>query len=70
MKKSVQIANRVLAAEDVKTPGQKAYEAELEYCPNYHDGAPRRAWDQLPEYAQWSWERNPTPRPMKRVLPH
>lgn len=44
------------------TPGQLAYESELIRAPLYHDGAPRKTWTQLPDYAKWSWERNPTPR--------
>lgn len=46
----------------MKTPGQLAYERDLTATPTYHDGKERRAWDQLPEYARWSWERNPTDR--------
>lgn len=45
-----------------KSPGQIAYETELQAWPFYHDGAPRVAWDQLCAFARWSWERNPTPR--------
>jgi hypothetical protein len=43
-------------------PGQLAYESECAVRPVYHDGTQRRTWDQLCEYARWSWERNPTPR--------
>ncbi len=42
------------------TPGRIAYEADIRAQPLYHDGTPRRTWNQLPDYAQWSWERNPT----------
>jgi hypothetical protein len=45
-----------------KTAGQLAYEADLVARPFYEDGAPRRSWHDLPDHAQWSWERNPTPR--------
>jgi hypothetical protein len=50
-----------------KTPGQIAYEAELVYCPNYHDGSPRCPWEKLADYAKWSWEKNPTPREFKNL---
>lgn len=52
----------------MKTAGQLAYEKELLTCPNYHDGMPRRAWGKLPDYAKWSWEKNPTPREIKKVF--
>jgi hypothetical protein len=44
------------------TPGQSAYEQELRARPTYHDGTPRKRWDQLDDIARSSWERNPTPR--------
>lgn len=43
------------------TPGQLAYEEDLRRCPNYHDGTPRKTWDQL-TFERQSWQRNPTPR--------
>ncbi len=45
-----------------RTPGQIAYEADVERVPLYPDGAPRRPWDELSALARASWERNPTPR--------
>lgn len=45
-----------------KTLGQLAYEAEVAAKPVCHDGTPRRAWANLPEYARASWERKPEPR--------
>lgn len=45
-----------------KTPGQLAYEAECSACPAYHDGSPRRAWQDLDDVARASWEADPTPR--------
>jgi len=42
--------------------GKAAYEADLARHPWHHDDAPRPAWDDLPEYARWSWNRNPTQR--------
>lgn len=49
----------------MKTAGQIAYEQDCVLCPNYHDGAIRRSWETLPEWAKQSWERNPTPREYK-----
>lgn len=48
-----------------KTPGQLAYEADVAARPTYDDHSPRKAWDQLCEVCQWSWHRNPTPRPWR-----
>jgi hypothetical protein len=42
--------------------GKEAYEADLDRQPLYHDGTPRPGWEELHKAAQWSWERNPTPR--------
>jgi hypothetical protein len=47
---------------DVKTPGQIAYEKDVELEPRYSDGATRKSWDQLCELARFSWEKNPTVR--------
>lgn len=44
------------------TPGQQAYEKDLMQRPCYPNGQPRSAWSDLCAIAQWSWERNPTPR--------
>jgi hypothetical protein len=49
----------------MKTAGQIAYEEDVRRKPNHHDGTSRPAWDQLSDVAQWSWERNPTPRDWK-----
>jgi hypothetical protein len=46
----------------MKSNGQLAYENDLAVTPTYHDGTPRKTWDELPLYARQSWERNPTPR--------
>jgi hypothetical protein len=51
----------------VKTPGQLAYERDLEHQPTYNcadhgTDAPRPTWSELREIARWSWERNPTDR--------
>ena len=45
-----------------KTPGQIAYEQDVEQRPLYHDGRPRRPWEELCAAAKSSWERNPSPR--------
>lgn len=43
-------------------PGQIAYEEDCRRKPTYHDGTPRKSWEQLDEIEQLSWRRNPTPR--------
>ena len=40
-----------------KTQGQLDYEAAVAKRPCYEDGTPRKTWEQLPDYAKWSWER-------------
>ena len=52
---------------ETKTPGQLAYEADLVACPLYHDGTPRKTWDQLDELCRSTWERDPTPRNFRRT---
>lgn len=49
------------------TKGQRAYEADLIERPFYHDGKPRRTWDQLHDIGRWSWEKNPYPLPCAPV---
>lgn len=39
------------------TPGRADYEADLARRPLYHDGTPRKTWDQLGDLERWSWER-------------
>ncbi len=41
---------------------EQAYSADVAARPTYHDGTPRKTWEQLDEVARWSWQRNPTPR--------
>ncbi len=48
--------------EAAKTPGQRAYEADCRKTNYYQDGTFRKPWRELNKVAQWSWERNPTPR--------
>jgi hypothetical protein len=45
-----------------KTPGQIAYEKELELMPTYHTGEPRRQWAELSIWCQQTWEADPEPR--------
>jgi len=40
-----------------KTPGQVDYEADLQRRPTYHDGTPRKSWDELDDIARWSWDK-------------
>ncbi|WP_313026819.1 hypothetical protein [Brucella sp.] len=39
-----------------KTKGQLDYENAVAKRPFYEDGTPRKTWDELPDYAKWSWE--------------
>ena len=39
------------------TKGKAAYEADLKIRPTYHDGTPRKAWEQLCSVARYSWEK-------------
>jgi len=39
--------------------GREAYEADCAIQPNYHDGTPRKTWDELDSLCQWSWGRPP-----------
>ena len=45
----------------MKTPGQLDYESDVQRKPLYHDGTPRKAWDQLREIVRWTWERRHVP---------
>ena len=45
-----------------RSPGQIAYEADVRRHPTYHDGKPRKAWEDLAEIVRWSWEKNPQAR--------
>jgi hypothetical protein len=40
-----------------KTKGQIAYESDVKRRPVYHDGMPRKRWEELSAIARWSWER-------------
>jgi len=50
-----------------QTPGQRAYNRELQYAPNYDKSVPRKTWEELDAIAKASWERNPTPRKLKHI---
>ena len=54
--------NRRIASGPYRTPDRAAFECDLLRRPNYHDGAPRRTWEQLGEPERGTWRRNPTPR--------
>jgi len=45
----------------MKTPGQLDYEQDVQRKPLYHDGTPRKAWEQLREIVKWTWERRHMP---------
>jgi hypothetical protein len=40
-----------------KSAGQLLYETDVAVRPNYHDGKPRKSWEQLDATERWSWER-------------
>lgn len=52
----------------MKSPGQVAYETDVERAPLYHDGTDRKTWDQLPDFARADWERHPTPREYRKPV--
>ncbi len=37
--------------------GKADYEADVLKRPTYHDGAPRKTWEQLGSLEQWSWNK-------------
>lgn len=39
-----------------KSRGQADYEADVARNPNYADGAPRKTWTQLNQFARETWE--------------
>ncbi len=41
--------------------GRAAYEADRAARPHYHDGVPRPRWDQLRDFAQETWMKEPRP---------
>lgn len=43
-------------------PGEAAYIEDVNRQPNYHDGSPRKSWEQLSEVERSTWVKNPTPR--------
>lgn len=47
-----------MTAPRVYNAARAAYEADLRIRPRYHDGVPRRPWDELSPVAQWSWARH------------
>ena len=51
-----------------QTRGQRAYNRELQYAPNYDKGVPRKTWEELDAIAKASWEKNPTPRKLLKKV--
>jgi hypothetical protein len=52
-----------------KTPGQLAYEADVQAMPVYHDGAARHGWHELGYAVQDNWQRHPTARDYRMTKP-
>jgi hypothetical protein len=46
-------------AKEAADNARLAYEADVKRRPTYHDGTPRRSWDQLCDIAKRSWQRAP-----------
>lgn len=64
---SVRAAWTKLAHQDgAEARGRAAYEEDVRRWPRYHDGQPRKAWDELDDVARWSWIRDPRPRDLCR----
>ena len=40
--------------------GRTLYDRDVARRPNYHDGTPRKQWDELSDIARWSWNRPQT----------
>lgn len=55
------VSEEATSASRCKAPGQVDYEADLKRRPNYHDGSPRKSWDELDDIARWSWEKGAHP---------
>lgn len=53
-----------------KSPGQVAYEASLVQHPTYHNGSPRRTWDELNEISRSSWEHQLVAADMQKIGVH
>ena len=45
---------------DLQPTGKSLYDADCKERPTYHDGTPRKRWDQLGDVEQWSWNRPKT----------
>jgi hypothetical protein len=44
-------------AAAIEAEGRRAYEADVQRAPLYHDGTPRKTWEQLGDAERWSWAR-------------
>jgi len=53
--------HKLITARDI---GRADYEDDVTLTPRYHDGSPRKTWEELSEIARWSWSR---PRTIARV---
>lgn len=40
--------------------GKTEYETDVAQRPTYHDGTPRKTWEQLDKISQYSWDRGET----------
>lgn len=61
-----QRSTKTVTDDDAATRNAKvAYAEDVRRCPLYHDGEPRKTWDQLTEVEQHTWKMNPTPRTFK-----
>lgn len=47
-------------ANVAKTPGELAYERDVQETPNYRNGQPRASWEDIGDIARQSWELNPS----------
>lgn len=43
---------------DQSLVGRAAYEASVKARPNYHDGTPRKTWEQLGDFERMTWNWN------------
>lgn len=43
--------------KSIEAKARELYEADVKAKPLYHNGQPRRDWEDLPDIAKWSWGR-------------